>query len=148
MPHLYLICAASAFSERYLGTPQWDDSRYQFSSVLQNAQAFREQTLMLVHGTTDANVHFQHTAELVKNLVKIYPDEGHFLSRQSRQHLSSTLTSFYRECLQEQLLPLSDEEEPKQELTPRPPRDPPHPPARPPPPLTTTSSSSSQNPLH
>ncbi|KAJ3591896.1 hypothetical protein NHX12_007026, partial [Muraenolepis orangiensis] len=96
---------ASAFSERYLGTPLWDDSRYQFSSALQNAQAFREQTLMLVHGTADANVHFQHTAELIKNLVKvganysmqIYPDEGHFLSRQSRQHLTATLTSFYRE---------------------------------------------------
>ncbi|KAG7272984.1 hypothetical protein CRUP_010168 [Coryphaenoides rupestris] len=65
---------ASAFSERYLGTPLWDDSRYQ-----------------------------------------IYPDEGHFLSRQSRQHLSSTLTSFYRECLQEQLLPFSDEEEEEEE---------------------------------
>ncbi|XP_030194547.1 inactive dipeptidyl peptidase 10 isoform X2 [Gadus morhua] len=114
---------ASAFSERYLGTPLWDDSRYQFSSALQNAQAFREQTLMLVHGTADANVHFQHTAELIKNLVKvganytmqIYPDEGHFLSRQSRQHLSATLTSFYRECLQEQILPLSEEEEEEEE---------------------------------
>ncbi|KAJ3591882.1 hypothetical protein NHX12_007013, partial [Muraenolepis orangiensis] len=62
--------ATSAFSERYLGTPLWDDSRY------------------------------QHTAELIKNLVKvganysmqIYPDEGHFLSRQSCQHLTATLT--------------------------------------------------------
>uniref|UniRef100_A0A8C5B8K9 Dipeptidyl peptidase like 10 n=1 Tax=Gadus morhua TaxID=8049 RepID=A0A8C5B8K9_GADMO len=70
-----------------------------------------------------ANVHFQHTAELIKNLVKvganytmqIYPDEGHFLSRQSRQHLSATLTSFYRECLQEQILPLSEEEEEEEE---------------------------------
>ncbi|KAK0152510.1 Inactive dipeptidyl peptidase 10 [Merluccius polli] len=114
---------ASAFSERYLGMPLWDDSRYQFSSALQNAQAFREQTLMLVHGTADANVHFQHTAELIKNLVKvganytmqIYPDEGHFLSRQSRQHLATTLTSFYRDCLQEQILQLSEEEEEEEE---------------------------------
>uniref|UniRef100_A0A8C5FN31 Dipeptidyl peptidase like 10 n=1 Tax=Gadus morhua TaxID=8049 RepID=A0A8C5FN31_GADMO len=94
-----------------------------YGGALQNAQAFREQTLMLVHGTADANVHFQHTAELIKNLVKvganytmqIYPDEGHFLSRQSRQHLSATLTSFYRECLQEQILPLSEEEEEEEE---------------------------------
>uniref|UniRef100_A0A665V595 Dipeptidyl peptidase like 10 n=1 Tax=Echeneis naucrates TaxID=173247 RepID=A0A665V595_ECHNA len=95
----------------------------QFSSVLQNVQALREQTLMLVHGTADANIHFQHTAELVKNLVKvganysmqIYPDEGHFLSWQSRQHLYATLTSFYRECLKEELLPLPDDEEEEEE---------------------------------
>ncbi|KAM7407888.1 hypothetical protein PAMA_003581 [Pampus argenteus] len=114
---------ASAFSERYLGMPLRDDSRYQFSSVLQNIHALREQTLMLVHGTADANIHFQHTAELVKNLVKvganysmqIYPDEGHFLSLQSRQHLYATLTSFYRECLKEELLPLPDDEEEEEE---------------------------------
>ncbi|XP_070693812.1 inactive dipeptidyl peptidase 10-like [Pempheris klunzingeri] len=114
---------ASAFSERYLGMPLRDDSRYQFSSVLQNVQALREQTLMLVHGTADANIHFQHTAELVKNLVKvganysmqIYPDEGHFLSQQSRQHLYATMASFYRECLKEELLPLPDEEEEEEE---------------------------------
>ncbi|XP_024116225.1 inactive dipeptidyl peptidase 10 isoform X1 [Oryzias melastigma] len=114
---------ASAFSERYLGMPLQDDNRYQFSSLLQNVQALREQTLMLVHGTADANIHFQHTAELVRNLVKvganysmqIYPDEGHFLSQQSRKHLYTTLTSFFRECLKEELLPLSDEEEEEEE---------------------------------
>nr|XP_020475835.1 inactive dipeptidyl peptidase 10 isoform X1 [Monopterus albus] len=114
---------ASAFSERYLGMPLRDDSRYQFSSVLQNVQALREQTLMLVHGTADAHIHFQHTAELIKSLVKvganysmqIYPDEGHFLSLQSQQHLYTTLTGFYKECLKEELLPLPDEEEEEEE---------------------------------
>lgn len=42
---------------------------------------------------------------------QIFPDEGHFLSQQSHLHLYATLTSFYRECLKEELLPLSDEEE-------------------------------------
>ncbi|CAB1328356.1 unnamed protein product [Coregonus sp. 'balchen'] len=114
---------ASAFSERYLGMPLRDDSRYQFSSVLQNVQPLREQTLMLVHGTADANVHFQHTAELIKNLVKvganytmqIYPDEGHFLSQRSRQHLFASLTSFYRDCLKEEILPLPDDDEEEEE---------------------------------
>eukprot|EP00063_Salmo_salar_P053624 XP_014028459.1 PREDICTED: inactive dipeptidyl peptidase 10-like isoform X1 [Salmo salar] len=114
---------ASAFSERYLGMPLRDDSRYQFSSVLQNVQPLREQTLMLVHGTADANVHFQHTAELIKNLVKvganysmqIYPDEGHFLSQRSRLHLFASLTSFYRECLKEEILPLPDDDEEEEE---------------------------------
>lgn len=46
---------------------------------------------------------------------QIYPDEGHFLSQQSRQHLYATLTSFYRECLKEELLPLPDDEEEEEE---------------------------------
>ncbi|XP_056611187.1 inactive dipeptidyl peptidase 10-like isoform X1 [Triplophysa dalaica] len=110
---------ASAFSERYLGSPLQDDSRYQFSSVLQNPQSFRDQTLMLLHATADANIHFQHTAELIKNLVKvganytlqIYPDEGHFLSKNSRRHMAATLSSYFRSCLQEEMLPVREEEE-------------------------------------
>uniref|UniRef100_A0A3P8WH13 Dipeptidyl peptidase like 10 n=1 Tax=Cynoglossus semilaevis TaxID=244447 RepID=A0A3P8WH13_CYNSE len=95
-----LILTASAFSEKYLGLPLRDDSLYQV-------------------GVCVSHVHFQHTAELVKHLVRvganysmqIYPDEGHFLSQQSRQHLYATLTSFYRECLKEEVLQLSEEEE-------------------------------------
>uniref|UniRef100_A0A3Q3H019 Dipeptidyl peptidase like 10 n=1 Tax=Labrus bergylta TaxID=56723 RepID=A0A3Q3H019_9LABR len=101
---------ASAFSERYLGMPLRDDSRYQVC-------------VYFLPSLVCPNIHFQHTAELVKNLVKvganysmqIYPDEGHFLSQQSRLHLYSTLTSFYRDCLKEELLPLPDEEEEEEE---------------------------------
>uniref|UniRef100_A0A4W6DJI6 Dipeptidyl peptidase like 10 n=1 Tax=Lates calcarifer TaxID=8187 RepID=A0A4W6DJI6_LATCA len=46
-----------------------------------------------------ANVHFQHSAELIKHLIKIganytmqiYPDEGHFLSKRSRIQLTHSL---------------------------------------------------------
>uniref|UniRef100_A0A4W4GX00 Dipeptidyl peptidase like 10 n=1 Tax=Electrophorus electricus TaxID=8005 RepID=A0A4W4GX00_ELEEL len=70
-----------------------------------------------------ANIHFQHSAELIKNLVKlganytmqIYPDEGHFLSVQSKHHLSASLSSYFRSCLQEDPLPLSEEEEEEEE---------------------------------
>uniref|UniRef100_A0A8C7QTN5 Dipeptidyl peptidase like 10 n=1 Tax=Oncorhynchus mykiss TaxID=8022 RepID=A0A8C7QTN5_ONCMY len=103
---------ASAFSERYLGLPLRDDSRYQVGILLTHY-------LMLL----SANVHFQHTAELIKNLVKvganysmqIYPDEGHFLSQRSRLHLFASLTSFYRECLKEEILPLPDDDEEEEE---------------------------------
>uniref|UniRef100_A0A8D0AVT7 Inactive dipeptidyl peptidase 10-like n=1 Tax=Sander lucioperca TaxID=283035 RepID=A0A8D0AVT7_SANLU len=76
---------ASAFSERYLGSPLTEKNRYQVSS----------------------NVHFQHTAELIKHLIKIganytmqiYPDEGHFLSRRSRIQLTHSLIGYFRGCL-------------------------------------------------
>ncbi|XP_036397335.1 inactive dipeptidyl peptidase 10-like isoform X1 [Megalops cyprinoides] len=109
----------SAFSERYLGFPAGEDDRYRFSSVVENFQGLREQNLMLVHGTADDNVHFQHSAELIKHLIKvganytmqIYPDEGHFLSKKSREHLYTSLTSFFRECLKEDILLLPEEPE-------------------------------------
>uniref|UniRef100_A0A8C4IVZ4 Inactive dipeptidyl peptidase 10 n=1 Tax=Dicentrarchus labrax TaxID=13489 RepID=A0A8C4IVZ4_DICLA len=54
-----------------------------------------------------SNVHFQHSAELIKHLIKIganytmqiYPDEGHFLSRRSRIQLTHSLIGYFRGCL-------------------------------------------------
>lgn len=100
---------ASAFSERYLGMPSTDENTYQASSVLHNIQGFKEKNLLLIHGTADAKVHFQHSAELIKQLIKagvnhttqIYPDEGHMISSEkSRFHLYSTLLRFFGECSQ------------------------------------------------
>uniref|UniRef100_A0A4W5KEX1 Dipeptidyl peptidase like 10 n=1 Tax=Hucho hucho TaxID=62062 RepID=A0A4W5KEX1_9TELE len=72
---------------------------------------------LLIHGTADANVHFQHSAELIKHLIKIganytmqlYPDEGHFLSLQSQQHLSESLVGYFRTCFQDFSTPLPEE---------------------------------------
>ncbi|XP_028988707.1 inactive dipeptidyl peptidase 10-like isoform X2 [Betta splendens] len=98
---------ASAFSERYFGSPSTDDNIYQASKVLPGMKGLQGGTLFLAHGTADANVHFQHTAELIKHLIKIganytmqiYPDEGHFLSRRSRIQLTHSLVGYFRGCL-------------------------------------------------
>ncbi|MBN3307412.1 DPP10 peptidase, partial [Amia calva] len=110
---------ASAFSERYIGLPSVGESNYQVSSVLHNLQGLTEHNVMLIHGTADANIHFQHSAELIKHLIKaganytmqIYPDEGHFVSQRSRQHLYSSLITLFRECLKEDTLLLPEEPE-------------------------------------
>ncbi|XP_069588656.1 inactive dipeptidyl peptidase 10 isoform X3 [Ranitomeya imitator] len=100
---------ASAFSERYLGMPSAEDNTYQASSVLHNIHGFRVKNLLLVHGMADAKVHFQHSAELIKRLIKvgvnhtvqIYPDEGHqIVSEKNRFHLYSTLLRFFSDCSQ------------------------------------------------
>ncbi|XP_030006928.1 inactive dipeptidyl peptidase 10-like [Sphaeramia orbicularis] len=98
---------ASAFSERYLGPPSTEESRYQTSKVLPSLKGLPSGTLFLAHGTADANVHFQHSAELIKHLIKIganytmqiFPDEGHFLSRRSRIQLTHSLIGYFRGCL-------------------------------------------------
>ncbi|XP_054915127.1 inactive dipeptidyl peptidase 10-like isoform X2 [Poeciliopsis prolifica] len=98
---------ASAFSERYFGLPSTEDSRYLASKVLPGMKGLEGGTLFLAHGTADANVHFQHSAELIKHLIKIganytmqiYPDEGHFLSTRSRIQLTHALIGYFRGCL-------------------------------------------------
>ncbi|XP_029370914.1 inactive dipeptidyl peptidase 10-like [Echeneis naucrates] len=98
---------ASAFSERYFSLPSNEENRYQASKVLPNMKGLQGGSLFLAHGTADANVHFQHTAELIKHLIKIganytmqiYPDEGHFLSRRSRIQLTHSLVGYFRGCL-------------------------------------------------
>ncbi|XP_054479725.1 inactive dipeptidyl peptidase 10-like isoform X2 [Anoplopoma fimbria] len=98
---------ASVFSERYLGVPSTEENAYQASKVLTNMKGLQGGTLFLAHGTADANVHFQHSAELIKHLIKIganytmqiYPDEGHFLSTGSRIQLIHSLIGYFRGCL-------------------------------------------------
>uniref|UniRef100_A0A8C5TPQ7 Dipeptidyl peptidase like 10 n=1 Tax=Malurus cyaneus samueli TaxID=2593467 RepID=A0A8C5TPQ7_9PASS len=113
---------ASAFSERYLGIPSKEEITYQASSVLHNLHGLKEVDLLIVHGTADAKVHFQHSAELIKHLIKaganytmqIYPDEGHNIaSEKSKYHLYSTILGFFSACLKEEtpILPQEPEED-------------------------------------
>ncbi|XP_075385648.1 inactive dipeptidyl peptidase 10 isoform X1 [Tenrec ecaudatus] len=110
---------ASAFSERYLGMPSKEESTYQASSVLHNIHGLREENLLIIHGTADTKVHFQHSAELIKHLIKaglnytmqVYPDEGYNVSEKSKYHLYSTILRFFRDCLKEEIPVLPQEPE-------------------------------------
>ncbi|XP_063285213.1 inactive dipeptidyl peptidase 10 [Pelobates fuscus] len=109
---------ASAFSERYLGMPSKEENTYQASSVLHNIHGFKLKNLLLIHGTADAKVHFQHSAELIKHLIKVgvnhtmqvYPDEGHIISAEkSRFHLYSNLVRFFGDCSQSEVIAIPQE---------------------------------------
>uniref|UniRef100_A0A3P9AH57 Dipeptidyl peptidase like 10 n=1 Tax=Esox lucius TaxID=8010 RepID=A0A3P9AH57_ESOLU len=73
--------------------------------------------LFIMFFSFSANVHFQHSAELIKHLIKIganytmqiYPDEGHFLSLKGEQHLSESLVGYFRTCFQDFSTPLPEE---------------------------------------
>uniref|UniRef100_A0A8C4NCI7 Dipeptidyl peptidase like 10 n=1 Tax=Eptatretus burgeri TaxID=7764 RepID=A0A8C4NCI7_EPTBU len=60
---------ASAFSERYLGHPHHFEKTYEASKAAHRLGKVLDQKLMLLHGTADEIVHFQHTAELIKELI-------------------------------------------------------------------------------
>lgn len=55
----------TAYTERYLGTPIANQEAYRASSALTHAPAVRGDVL-LIHGTTDENVHFRHSERLIE----------------------------------------------------------------------------------
>ncbi|XP_055086489.1 inactive dipeptidyl peptidase 10-like [Periophthalmus magnuspinnatus] len=98
---------ASAFTEKYFGPPLNDDHKYQISSLIQNFTRTNPVNFLIMHGTADATVHFQHSAELVKLLsslnvnytLQIFPDEGHDIaSVKSRHYMLSSVVNFFRHC--------------------------------------------------
>jgi dipeptidyl-peptidase-4 len=55
----------TAYTERYLGTPSQNPDAYRQSSALSHVAALRGD-LLLIHGTSDENVHLSHSQRLVQ----------------------------------------------------------------------------------
>ena len=76
------------YTERYMGTPQGNPEGYREASVLPKA-ARLTRPLLLIHGMSDENVHFRHTARLLNALnaagktydLLVFPDERHLPRR-------------------------------------------------------------------
>ncbi|KAJ8016870.1 hypothetical protein DPEC_G00011830 [Dallia pectoralis] len=117
---------SAAFSERFLGLPAKEEHTYLMASLLEDVHKLKNENFLLLHGTADARVHFQHSAELLSRLVKVeanyslqlYPDEGHILrERRSIHHSQRTLVHYLQICLRHNPLlayieePSDDEED-------------------------------------
>ncbi|XP_070766132.1 inactive dipeptidyl peptidase 10 [Enoplosus armatus] len=113
---------SAAFSERYLGLPAKEEHAYSTASLLEEVNKLKDENFLILHGTADARVHFQHSAELLSRLVKVdanyslqlYPDEGHILREpRSVQHFQRTVVNYLQTCLKNSVLldPIEDEEE-------------------------------------
>jgi dipeptidyl-peptidase-4 len=59
----------TAYTERYLSTPEEDPNGYKVSNVLTYA-ANLSRPLLIMHGLTDDNVYFQNTVKLTQALIK------------------------------------------------------------------------------
>lgn len=95
------------WSERYLGLPQDNIEVYLNSSAKTYAHLLKGD-LLLVHGTEDDNVHYQHTMQMVKKLqdagkqfeLMLYPDKNHSISGETTQkHLYEMITNFFLRTL-------------------------------------------------
>ncbi|KAG7171181.1 Inactive dipeptidyl peptidase 10-like 2 [Homarus americanus] len=108
-PSLCSSPTASYYTEKYMGTaqvvPGGNYRGYEESSLLLRASSFKNRTLLLVHGSADTDVHYDHTLKFSRALTKkgiifrqqTYTDEGHDLER-VQTHLYKTLESYLEGC--------------------------------------------------
>ena len=93
----------TAYTERYMGLPGHEDNwrGYTGSSLTMASPAIRDNSLMVIHGTGDDNVHLEHTMSLTRQLVnnnilfrqQIYPGEKHSLEGVLK-HLYRSMEAF------------------------------------------------------
>ncbi len=90
------------YTERYMGTPQDNPEGYAESAPLTHAGLLRGK-LLLVHGTTDDNVHWQNTVQFVDALQRedkqfstmFYQNRNHGIrGGNARHHLFTMMTDF------------------------------------------------------
>ena len=96
----------SIYTERYMGLPKENASAYDDSIV--RAASSLHGSLLLVHGTSDDNVHFQNTIQMTDALIKaqkqfrlmVYPDKTHGIAGSStRTQLFHMMEDFWNQEL-------------------------------------------------
>ena len=97
----------SVYTERYMQTPQENESGYDSNSPINYVSKLKGPYL-LVHGSADDNVHYQNTMRMVESLVQankqfdlfIYPDKNHGIyGGNTRLHLYNKMTKFIEDNL-------------------------------------------------
>ena len=97
----------SIYTERYMQTDRENAAGYEDNSPVNFADLLKGKYL-LVHGNSDDNVHFQHSAEMANALIKankqfdtyFYPNRNHGIyGDNARLHLYTKMTEFIVENL-------------------------------------------------
>jgi dipeptidyl-peptidase-4 len=97
----------SIYTERYMGLPQLNPEGYDKASLMRYAHNLTG-SLMIVHGTSDDNVHMQNTMQFVNELInngiqfclQLYPQKTHSISgKTARTHLYTRIISQFEKGL-------------------------------------------------
>lgn len=97
----------TVYTERFMRTPQQNASGYKAASAIELASQLQGR-LLLVHGTTDDNVHFQNAVEYSRALIAAgkhfemfyFPDKDHFITGgNARLYLYEKVIDFYKKNL-------------------------------------------------
>jgi dipeptidyl-peptidase 4 len=97
----------SIYTERYMGLLNDDKDGYAMSDVTKSADKLHG-ALLLVHGTSDDNVHFQNSIQMINALINagkqfrlmIYPNKTHSIAgKDARVHLFTMITEHFEKEL-------------------------------------------------
>jgi dipeptidyl-peptidase-4 len=97
----------SVYTERFMRTPQENENGYNISSPLKLAEDLQGR-LLLIHGTSDDNVHFQNSVYYTKTLedagkqfdMQVYPAKDHGIGGlNTRMHLYYRVIDFLNKNL-------------------------------------------------
>ena len=94
------------YGERYMDTPQENPEGYKNSSPINKVKNLNGQ-LLLIHGTIDPVVVWQHSQVFLKECVKnqkqvdyfIYPDHEHNVRGYDRLHLETKIAKYFDDYL-------------------------------------------------
>jgi dipeptidyl-peptidase-4 len=90
------------YTERYMDTPQENPEGYKSNNLL-NSIASLKGKLMLIHGTSDDVVLWQHSVNYLKRAVEkgiqldyfIYPGHQHNVQGKDRAHLMDKISRYF-----------------------------------------------------
>jgi len=97
----------SIYTERYMGLLKDDKAGYEMSDVTKTADKLHG-SLLLVHGTSDDNVHFQNSIQMINALINagkqfrlmIYPNKTHSIAgKDARVHLFTMIEDHFEKEL-------------------------------------------------
>ncbi|NNG28188.1 MAG: prolyl oligopeptidase family serine peptidase [Ignavibacteriaceae bacterium] len=97
--HLY----DAIWTERYLGLLENNQEGYKSSSVFTYSKDLKGD-LLIIHGTSDDNVHYQNTMQIVREFqlkgkqfdLMLYPNKNHSIKGgNTRLHLFTKLTEYF-----------------------------------------------------
>ncbi len=94
------------YGERYMGTPQDNPKGYESANLLKRAGDLKGR-LLVIHGTVDPVVIWQHSLAFLEACVKagshpdymVYPQHKHNVLGPDRVHLNETITRYFEDHL-------------------------------------------------
>lgn len=94
------------YGERYMDTPESNPEGYKEASLLNHADKLKGD-LLIIHGTSDPVVVWQHSLALINRFIKsgiqvdyfVYPGHGHGVGGRDRVHLNAKMAKYFKDHL-------------------------------------------------